>query len=69
MPRREAATLLFLIAFAAFSFIPTWRAIEVGGMAVFGWLMAALMVISPVLALVAFRRRGGGGRPTGGGTT
>jgi len=32
-------------------------AVEVGGMAVFGWLMAALMLISPALALVAFLGR------------
>lgn len=64
MGRGEAATLLFLILFSAFSFLPVWRTLEVGGMAVFGWLMAALMVISPALALGVFlwrrsRRRGG----------
>ncbi len=57
MERGEAATLVFLIAFVAFSFIPAWRTVEVGGMAVFGWLMAALMVISPTLALFTFLRR------------
>jgi heme exporter protein D len=49
--RGEGATLVFLIAFAAFAFIPSWRTIEMGGMAVFGWLIAALMLISPALAL------------------
>lgn len=60
MGRGEAATLAFLILFSAFSFLPRWRHIEVAGMAVFGWLMAALMLISPALALVVFlagRRR------------
>jgi peptidoglycan/LPS O-acetylase OafA/YrhL len=54
MRRREAATLGFLIAFAAFAFIPAWRTTELWGMAVFGWLIAALMVVSPALALVMF---------------
>lgn len=56
MKRGEAATLVFLVVFAAFSFIPVWRTIELGGMAVFGWLMAALMVISPAIALFTFLR-------------
>ena len=59
--RGEGATLVFLIAFAAFAFIPEWRTIEVGGMAVFGWLIAALMLISPALALVTILRRDGTG--------
>ena len=60
MGRGEVATLVFLIAFSVFSFLPVWRSLEVAGMAVFGWLMAALMVISPALALSVFlikRRR------------
>lgn len=59
--RGEGATLIFLIAFAAFAFIPEWRTVEVGGMAVFGWLIAALMLISPALALVTILRRDGTG--------
>lgn len=54
MRRSEAATLVFLIAFAAFAFIPAWRTAELWGMAVFGWLIAALMVLSPALALATF---------------
>lgn len=57
--RGEGATLVFLIAFSAFAFIPRWRTIEAGGMAVFGWLIAALMLISPALALVTILRRDG----------
>ena len=49
----EALTPVFLMAFSALSFLPVWRHLEVAGMAVFGWLMAALMVLSPTLALVA----------------
>ena len=56
MGRGEASTLVFLIIFSVFSFLPVWREIEIGGMAVFGWLMVALMIISPALALFVFRR-------------
>ena len=56
MQRGEAAALLFLILFSAFSFLPVWRRIEIGGIAVFGWLMIALMLISPVLTLFVFIR-------------
>lgn len=68
--RSEGATLVFLIAFAGFAFIPAWRTTELGGMAVFGWLIAALMLISPALALVTILRRdrtGGAGPGAGGG--
>ena len=51
----EASALVFLVAFSIFSFLPQWRVIELSGMALFGWLMAALMLISPVLALIVFR--------------
>lgn len=57
MRRREGATIVFLIAFAVFAFIPVWRTVHVGGMAVFGWLIAALMLISPTVTLMAFLRR------------
>jgi hypothetical protein len=62
MRRGEAATLAFLIAFAAFAFVPAWRTTELWGMAVFGWLIAALMLLSPALALATFlTRRGSSG--------
>jgi hypothetical protein len=56
MNRPEASVLGILVAFSAFSFLPLWREVELAGMAVFGWLMAALMVLSPVLALLVFFR-------------
>ena len=62
MGRGEAATLVFLVASAAFAFIPAWRTIELGGMAVFGWLIAALMLVSPAMALFTFSRRRGDDR-------
>lgn len=60
MSRGETATLVFLILFSAVSFLPVWRTLELAGMVIFGWLMAALMVISPALAMTVFlvkRRR------------
>ena len=52
----EAAALVFLVLLSATSFLPVWRGVEIAGMAVFGWLMAALMVVSPVVTLWVFRR-------------
>lgn len=52
----EAGALVFLVLFAAVSFLPAWRTLTFGGMAVFGWFMAALMLISPALALFVFLR-------------
>lgn len=56
MRRGEALALLFLVAFSVVSFLPVWRTTEFAGMAMFGWLMAALMVLSPALALYVFLR-------------
>jgi hypothetical protein len=65
MARGESSALLFLILFSVVCFLPTWRGIEVAGMAVTGWLLAALMVISPILTLWVVRsaRRRGRGAP------
>jgi hypothetical protein len=59
MARGEKVALGVLLFFAAASFLPMARNVEVAGMALFGWLMAALMVLSPILTLWVFRR----GRP------
>lgn len=56
MRRSEGLSLAFLVAFAVVSFLPRWREIEIAGMALFGWLMAALMLVSPILMLLVFRR-------------
>ena len=56
MGKGEALMLVFLILMSVISFLPMWRTMEIGGIAVFGWLMAALMIASPVLALLVFRR-------------
>ena len=59
MARGEGAVLAFLLAFSAVSFWPAWRHLEVLGVALSGWLMAALMLVSPLLTLwVLAARRG-----------
>ena len=57
MRRGEAAVLMFLVVFSVVSFLPLWRRIEVAGMAMFGWFMAALMIISPALTLYVFLKK------------
>ena len=59
MARGEKLTLVILLLYSAVSFLPFWSTFEVAGMVVFGWLMAALMVISPALALFVFLRKRG----------
>jgi uncharacterized membrane protein len=55
MGKNEAMMLVYLLVMAVISFLPMWRTMEIGGVAVFGWLMAALMITSPLLALLVFR--------------
>ena len=54
MRRSQGWTLLVLVVFSVFAFLPAWRTEVLGGMVVFGWLMALLMVASPTLALLIF---------------
>jgi hypothetical protein len=54
MRRGERWYLCLLLFFSLIAFLPWWREIYLAGMAVFGWLMAALMVFSPAIALVVF---------------
>lgn len=68
MPRTERVALFVLIAFSVLAFLPVFGEISVLGVAVFGWLMAVLLLGSPAillaLVLAASRRSGerGGGR-------
>ena len=55
MAKGEVALLAGLICYAIIAFLPMWRTMELGGMAVFGWMMALLMVVAPILALLVFR--------------
>ena len=57
MPRGDRWYILAILVFALVSFLPWSHSIEVAGMALFGWLMAALMVVAPVVALLRLRER------------
>ena len=53
--------LLAITIFSVLAFMPWARTVEVGGMALFGWLMAILMIFSPAIALAQLfirRKRG-----------
>ncbi len=56
MAHGERSALAFLMLFSVVSFLPIWRTVDVAGMALTGWLMAALMVVSPIVTLWVFRR-------------
>ena len=56
MDRGERGALAFLTLFSVAAFLPIWRSIDVAGMALTGWMMATLMVISPIVTLWVFRR-------------
>lgn len=57
MAKGEGFALLFLILFSAGAFLPVWRDVEVLGLSLSGWWMAALMLVSPLLTLWVFGRR------------
>jgi len=54
MSRVELWYLTALILFSSASFLPMWREIYIAGMSLFGWWMAALMILSPLGALTIF---------------
>ncbi len=56
MRRGDVVYLVLVIVFAVVSLLPWAREVDVGGMVLLGWLMAALMVLSPVIALVRIAR-------------
>ncbi len=56
LPRGDRWYLLAVLVFAFVTFLPWSRHIQVAGMALFGWLMAALMVFSPAIALLRLWR-------------
>lgn len=65
MPRGDLAFLALILLWAVVALLPWAREAELGGVALLGWLMAALMVFSPAVALgrilLARRRRRRGG--------
>jgi hypothetical protein len=56
MPRGDRWYLIVIIVFSFISFLPWTQDIHVAGMALFGWLMAALMILSPAIALIRLIR-------------
>jgi hypothetical protein len=60
--RSQRLFLAGVLAFAFLSFLPVTREVQVAGMALLGWLMAALMLLSPAVALLLLWREGRGGR-------
>jgi hypothetical protein len=56
MPRGDRWFLLTIIIFSIISFLPWTQKMHVAGMALLGWLMAALMILSPTIALIRLIR-------------
>ena len=54
MKRGDQGYLIAVFVFAFVAFLPWSHRIRFSGMALFGWLMAALMVLSPAIALIQF---------------
>lgn len=52
MPARERIALFALIAFSTIAFLPVFGETSVLGVAVFGWLMAVLLLGSPAMLLL-----------------
>lgn len=52
MSQGDRAYLAAMLLFAALAFLPWTRGVRIAGLALFGWLMAALMVVAPLVALL-----------------
>lgn len=52
MPQKERIALFVLVAFAVLAFLPVFGRVSVLGVAVFGWLMALLLLGSPAILLL-----------------
>ncbi len=57
MPSGDRWFLLTIILFSVISFLPWIQEIQISGMALFGWMMAALMILSPAIALFRLIRQ------------
>ena len=59
MPRGDALFLGAVLVFSALGFlIPGLRSAKFAGIALFGWWMAALMFLGPLVALIRMLRQG-----------
>ena len=56
MPSGDRWFLLTIIIFSIIAFLPWTQRVHIAGMALFGWLMAALMILSPAIALIRLIR-------------
>lgn len=56
MPAADRWYLVIVIVFAALAFLSWSRAVQVAGIALFGWFMAGLMLLSPAIALILIWR-------------
>jgi phosphoglycerol transferase MdoB-like AlkP superfamily enzyme len=54
MKRGDVIYIVSLLVLSILSFLPWSRRITLFGMALFGWLMVALMVVSPAVVLLRF---------------
>lgn len=52
MSRTERAALGGLVAFSILAFLPVFRDASLLGVALFGWMMAALLLGSPAILLL-----------------
>jgi len=50
--RRDGYFLLGLVAASVLALLPAAREVEIAGLALSGWAMAALMLLAPLVALV-----------------
>ncbi|MCA9714931.1 MAG: hypothetical protein H6713_43095 [Myxococcales bacterium] len=72
MARGDRVYILVVLGAAVIAFLPTWHGVQLRGMALRGWLLAALMLLAPIVALARLlaRRRGArarhGASPAGG---
>jgi len=60
LPRGDRWYLALLVAIAVVAFLPWSRNTAAGSLPVFGWLMVALMVLAPAIALVRLLLAGSG---------
>ena len=67
MPSKERAALFTLIAFSVVAFLPVFGDATVLGVAVFGWLMAILLLGSPAILLLLVLGESGRGATGAGG--
>ena len=61
MSRGDLGFIAALMTLAVVAFLPVVREAEWAGMSMLGWMMAGLMVFSPVIALVRLMSESGEG--------